>query len=119
VPDPSKRIPVLLTGGFQTGRGIGRVLRDGSCDAVTMARPLLANSDLPRALTEGWSGPFHRECSYCNRCLLHVLEHPLGCYDQHRFEDGRLTPEGHERMLRDVFAIFSDYTESSDGGETP
>jgi 2,4-dienoyl-CoA reductase-like NADH-dependent reductase (Old Yellow Enzyme family) len=111
VPDPIKGIPVLLTGGFQTARGIGRVLREHSCDAVTMARPLLANVDLPRALADGWSGPFHRECTYCNRCLLHVLEHPLGCYDQSRFEDGPPTQQGHDRMMQDVFEIFTDYVE--------
>src|SRR5262245_14912892 len=31
------KIPVLVTGGFQTAHGIGKVLRNGSCDAVTMA----------------------------------------------------------------------------------
>jgi 2,4-dienoyl-CoA reductase (NADPH2) len=108
VPDASKRIPVLLTGGFQTARGIGRVLREGSCDAVTMARPLLANVELPRALVDGWNGPLHRECTYCNRCLLHVLEHPLGCYDQGRFEDGPPTQDGHDRMMKDVFEVFRD-----------
>jgi hypothetical protein len=26
-----------------------------------------------------------RPCSYCNRCLVNVLEHPLGCYDESRY----------------------------------
>jgi 2,4-dienoyl-CoA reductase-like NADH-dependent reductase (Old Yellow Enzyme family) len=114
VSDPSKRIPVFLTGGFQTAGGIGEVLRNESCDAVTIARPLLANVDLPRALLDGWDGPLHRPCTYCNRCLLHVIEHPLGCYDQSRFEDGPATQNGHERMMRDVFDIFADYVEPSE-----
>jgi 2,4-dienoyl-CoA reductase (NADPH2) len=105
------KIPVLLTGGFQTAHGIARVLREGCCDAVTIARPLLANPDLPRALEEGWDGPRHKPCSYCNNCLLRVVEGPLGCYDQERFDEGDPTPEGHDRMMRDVFAIFTDYTE--------
>jgi 2,4-dienoyl-CoA reductase (NADPH2) len=105
------KIPVLLTGGFQTSHGVGRVLRNGSCDAVTMARPLLANPDLPQALLEGWNGPRHAKCTYCNKCLLHVLEHPLGCYEQDRYENGPKTQAGHDRMIQDVFAIFSDYTE--------
>jgi 2,4-dienoyl-CoA reductase (NADPH2) len=113
------KIPVLLTGGFQTSRGIGRVLRDESCDAVTMARPLLANPDLPRALLEGKSGPYQKCCTYCNKCLLYVVEHPLGCYEQARFEPpDRLTQEGHDRMMQDVFEIFSDYTEPLTGGGT-
>jgi len=102
------KIPVLLTGGFQTSRGIGRVLRDGSCDAVTIARPLLANPDLPSDLRSGLNGPKYRPCTYCNKCLLHVLEHPLGCYDEGRYPAG---PEGYDAMIRDVFEIFSDYTE--------
>lgn len=105
------KIPVLLTGGFQTSRGIGRVIRDGSCDAVTIARPLLANPDLPLALLEGLNGPRQAKCTYCNKCLLHVIEHPLGCYDQSRFETGEFTQAGHDRMLKDVFEIFYDYTE--------
>ena len=47
------RIPVLVTGGFQTAHGIGHVLREGSCDAVTIARPLLANPDLAHDLAAG------------------------------------------------------------------
>jgi 2,4-dienoyl-CoA reductase (NADPH2) len=105
------KIPVLVTGGFQTSQGIGRVLRDGSCDAVTMARPLLANLDLPLALLEGLNGPRHAKCTYCNKCLLHVIEHPLGCYDQSRYEVGQNSQAGYDRMIKDVFAIFSDYVE--------
>jgi 2,4-dienoyl-CoA reductase-like NADH-dependent reductase (Old Yellow Enzyme family) len=100
------RIPVLLTGGFQTAHGIGHVLREGVCDAVTIARPLLANPNLPNDLIAGWDGPQNPPCTYCNKCLLHVLEHPLGCYDEDRFV-GR---GGREEMLRQVFAIFNDYT---------
>jgi 2,4-dienoyl-CoA reductase (NADPH2) len=110
-------MPVLLTGGLQTSHGIGKVLREGACDAVTIARPLLANPDLPLALVGGKNGPVHRKCTYCNRCLLHVLEHPLGCYDQSRFEDGAPTPVGHDHMMRDVFEIFSDYTEPQGGAQ--
>jgi 2,4-dienoyl-CoA reductase (NADPH2) len=107
------RIPVLLTGGFQTSRGIGRVLREGACDAVTMARPLLANPDLPRDLESGLDGPRRPPCTYCNKCLLHVVEHPLGCYDESRFEG----PDSHARMIAQVFEIFADYTEPA--RETP
>src|SRR5262249_30556514 len=95
-----------LTGGFQTSHGIGRVIRDGSCDAVTIARPLLANPDLPLALLEGLNGPRQVKCTYCNKCLLHVIEHPLGCYDQSRFETGEFTQAAPACMLRDFFELF-------------
>ena len=103
------KIPVLLTGGFQTAHGIGRVLRAGACDGVTIARPLLANPDLPRDLAAGWDAALHPRCTYCNHCLLHVLEQPLGCYDESRF----VNRGGREAMLRDVFSMFDDYTESA------
>ena len=61
------KIPVLLTGGFQTAHGIGKVLRGGDCDAVTIARPLLANPHLPRDLAAGWDGPQNPPCTYCNQ----------------------------------------------------
>jgi hypothetical protein len=38
-----------------------------------------------------------------------VIEHPLGCYDESRFE----MRGGREEMLRQVFAIFKDYREPS------
>jgi 2,4-dienoyl-CoA reductase (NADPH2) len=110
----SVKIPVLLTGGFQTARGIGRVLRNSACDAVTMARSLLANPRLPLDLRDGWDGPKDPPCTYCNRCLLHVLEHPLGCYDESRF----IGRGGREEMLRQVFEIFDDYHETPPGLES-
>lgn len=102
-------IPVLLTGGFQTAHGIARAIREKACDGATIARPLLANPNLPHDLAAGWDGPVAPPCSYCNKCLLHVLENPLGCYDEDRFR-GR---GGRDAMLREVFAIFSDHTGAS------
>ena len=46
-------IPVLCTGGFQTASVIRQALADGACDAVTIARPLVANPDLPRLFAAG------------------------------------------------------------------
>src|SRR5262249_1238906 len=105
------KIPVLLTGGFQTAHGIGRALRadrENACEIVTMARSLLANPNLPQDLAEGWDGPKAPPCTYCNKCLLHVIQDPLGCYEETRFE-GR---GGRDEMLRQVFAIFTDYHET-------
>ena len=98
-------IPVLCTGGFQRAHRIAAALRAGDCDAVSMARPLLANPELPRDL-EKWDGPSNPPCSYCNRCLLNVLEHPLGCYDEDRF----LNRGGYDAMIAEVMSIFQDET---------
>ena len=46
-------VPVLCTGGFQTASVIRKALADGACDAVTIARPLVANPDLVQLFAEG------------------------------------------------------------------
>jgi 2,4-dienoyl-CoA reductase-like NADH-dependent reductase (Old Yellow Enzyme family) len=39
-------VPVICTGGFQTGSFIASTIQRGDCDAVSVARPLIANNDL-------------------------------------------------------------------------
>lgn len=43
---------------------------------------------------------FLSSCTYCNKCLLNVLENPLGCYELSRYDGDR------ERMLREVMSVF-------------
>lgn len=93
-------IPVMVTGGFQTASVVRRVLTDGTCDAVTIARSLIANPDLPRQWAAGRDQP-ERPCTYCNKCLVNVLEHPLGCYEESRYPD-------YDTMIREVMSIFED-----------
>src|SRR5574342_600838 len=95
-------IPVLVTGGFQTADGISRALRSNACDGVTIARPLLANPDLPHLRAAG-AQPV-APCTYCNKCLAHVFENPLGCYEEARFV-GR---GGRAEMIRQIMSIFED-----------
>ncbi len=92
-------IPVLCTGGFQTASVIRRVIEEGSCDAVTIARPLIANNDLVKTFAAGHDRP-ERPCTYCNRCLVNVIENPLGCYEPLRYDGDR------ERMLREVMSVY-------------
>jgi 2,4-dienoyl-CoA reductase (NADPH2) len=91
-------IPVLCTGGFQTAAVVRDALASGSCDAVTIARPLVANPDLLDLWRAGHDRP-PRPCSYCNKCLFNLLEHPLACYDERRFDS-------REAMLEQAFAVF-------------
>src|SRR5436190_4365259 len=63
-------VPVICTGGFQTGRVICDVIERGDCDAVSIARPLIANNDLVRYFERGEEVPERKRCTYCNRCLL-------------------------------------------------
>lgn len=99
-------IPVLCTGGFQTASVIRRALADRQCDGVSMARPLMANPDLPRMFAAG-ADRAERPCTYCNRCLFAVLEDPLGCYDVSRYDGD------HDAMIREIMSIFEPETTQS------
>jgi 2,4-dienoyl-CoA reductase-like NADH-dependent reductase (Old Yellow Enzyme family) len=91
-------VPVLCTGGFQTASVIEGALEREECDAVTIARPLLANPDLVRLFASGHERP-PRPCTYCNKCLFSVLEHPIGCYEESRFDS-------REEMIREIYSVF-------------
>jgi len=92
-------IPVINTGGYQNGDLISKVISEGYCDGVTIARPLIANNDLPNLLAAGHVEP-PRPCSFCNRCLLNAIANPLGCYDVRRYDGDR------DAMLREVMSVF-------------
>jgi 2,4-dienoyl-CoA reductase-like NADH-dependent reductase (Old Yellow Enzyme family) len=92
-------IPVLCTGGFQTASVIREAIQHGKCDAVAIARPLMANPGLVQVFAEGRDLP-ERPCTYCNKCLVNVIENPLGCYDVSRYDGD------HDRMMREVMSFF-------------
>jgi 2,4-dienoyl-CoA reductase-like NADH-dependent reductase (Old Yellow Enzyme family) len=91
-------IPVLNTGGFQDGALIRRGLTEGYFDGVAIARPLIANNDLPQTLAAGQDLP-ERPCSFCNRCLLNAPANPLGCYDERRYPS-------REAMIEEVMSVY-------------
>ncbi|HEX2326043.1 MAG TPA: NADH:flavin oxidoreductase [Chloroflexota bacterium] len=93
-------VPVICTGGFQTGRTICEVIERGDCDAVSIARPLVANNDLVRTFERGEELPEEQRCTYCNRCLLNVLENPLACYEPRRFGGD------YEAMTREALSVY-------------
>ena len=92
-------IPVLNTGGFQDGALIRKVISEGYCDGVAIARPLIANNDLPKVLEQGRDLP-DEPCTFCNRCLINAIGNPLGCYDLRRFNGD------HDRMIEQVMSVF-------------
>lgn len=49
----SVSIPVMVTGGFRTARGIESAVANGEVDLVGMARPLILNPDIPHQLAAG------------------------------------------------------------------
>jgi 2,4-dienoyl-CoA reductase (NADPH2) len=91
-------IPVICTGGFQTASFIRKTLTEGSCDAVSIARSLVANPDLVQHFAAGKEQP-ERPCTYCNKCLVNAPENPLGCYEQSRFGS-------REEMVSQIMAVF-------------
>ena len=91
-------IPVICTGGFQTASVIRQAITDQSCDAVSIARPLIANNDLVKQFEQGRDRPAV-PCTYCNRCLVNAVENPLGCYEVSRFSS-------REEMVRQIMTVF-------------
>jgi 2,4-dienoyl-CoA reductase (NADPH2) len=91
-------IPVLVTGGFQTASVIRGAIAGGACDAVTIARPLVANNDLPKLFAAGHDRA-PRPCTFCNKCLFNVVENPLGCYDERRFDS-------REEMIKQILSVY-------------
>jgi len=92
-------VPVIVTGGFQTATVIAGALKRGDCDAVSIARPLIANNDLVEVFRRGQDRA-DRPCTYCNRCLVNVVENPLGCYEESRFPS-------HDAMVAQIMSVFS------------
>jgi len=78
-------VPVICTGGFQTASVIRGAIERGDCDAVSAARPLVANNELVKMFARGLDEA-PEPCTYCNKCLVNVVENPLGCYDEDRFK---------------------------------
>jgi 2,4-dienoyl-CoA reductase-like NADH-dependent reductase (Old Yellow Enzyme family) len=92
-------VPIINTGGYQDGRVIRRVISEGYTDAVSIARPLIANRDLPQILESKRDLP-DKPCSFCNRCLVNAIVNPLGCYDVRRFNGD------HDAMVAKILEVF-------------
>jgi 2,4-dienoyl-CoA reductase-like NADH-dependent reductase (Old Yellow Enzyme family) len=94
------KVPVLCTGGFQQASYIRRALTDGFCDGVAIARPLIANNNLVQQFATGSDLP-PKPCTYCNRCLVHAIKDPLGCYEVSRYDGG------YEAMIGTIMSVYA------------
>ena len=92
------QVPVICTGGFQTASVIRGAIERSDCDAVSIARPLIANNDLVKMFAAG-ADRAPRPCTYCNKCLVNAVENPLGCYDETRFDS-------REEMINEIMSVF-------------
>ncbi len=100
-------IPVFCTGGWQHASRIAMALSRGDCDAVTIARPLLANPDLPLRFRAGEDGPAPgKACTYCNKCLVNVIELPIGCFEEARFAE--YGDAAYDKMIEGVMSYYRD-----------
>ena len=91
---------MICTGGFQTASFIRETLQKGDCDAVSIARSLVANNDLVKIFAAGQDRPA-KPCTYCNKCLVNVAENPVGCYEESRFQS-------REDMVREILSVYQD-----------
>ena len=91
-------IPIICTGGFQTASVIRDAIAQGQCDAVSIARSLVANNDLVKLFASGHDRP-PRPCTYCNKCMFNMVNNPLGCYEEARFDS-------REEMIREIMSVF-------------
>jgi 2,4-dienoyl-CoA reductase (NADPH2) len=68
------RLPVIATNRFNAPDGAEALLASGDADLVSMARPLLADPDLPRKAAEGRESEINT-CIACNQgCLDRIFE---------------------------------------------
>jgi len=98
------RIPVISTGGYQSAATIRRIIGEGACDAVSMARALIANNDLVQRYAAGEDMP-DRPCTYCNKCLLNVVKNPIGCYESSRFGGD------YDAMVEEILSVYRPHPE--------
>ncbi len=85
-------IPVICVGGFQTRQAMESAILAGRCDAVSVARSMIADPYLYRHLREDVSGP---RCNFCNGCIARAGRMPVDCYekDVRRVKDEMMATE--------------------------
>jgi 2,4-dienoyl-CoA reductase (NADPH2) len=103
------KIPVICTGGFQEGAFIRQAILDGKTDAVSIARPLIANNDLVRYFERGEEVPEKLRCTYCNKCCFSDVALPLACYEESRFDS-------YEDMMEQAMSVYRDSCFSAKSG---
>jgi 2,4-dienoyl-CoA reductase (NADPH2) len=96
----ASRLPVICVGGWQSAGPIRDALNAERCDAVSIARGLLANPDLPHQFAEGKDRP-SRPCTYCNRCAVNALLYPLACWEEARFDS-------REQMFEEAYRVYKE-----------
>ena len=71
-------LTLFLVGGIRTTDTVERVLAEGSCDFVCLARPLIREPDVVAQIEAGRRGRF--DCTSCNLCLENEGTTRLQCW---------------------------------------
>ena len=72
-------VPVLSVTGYDDPADGERMLAEGNCDGIVIARGLIADPNMPNKAKAGQSGDI-RPCLYCNNCLdEHRTHHFFSC----------------------------------------
>lgn len=64
-------VPLVLTGGHKYPATMNQIIKEGTADMLSMARPLAAEPNLPNDIMKGREDP--AKCSNCNRCIVEVV----------------------------------------------
>jgi len=91
-------IPVLNTGGYQKASVVREAIESGGCDAVSIARALVATNDLTEHWRAGLDEP-PAPCTRCNKCLMNAPKNPMGCYEESRYPN-------REAMVAELMSIY-------------
>lgn len=72
-------IPVICVGGFLTREKMEEAINLNICDAVSVARAMIADPYLYEHVTTNTQGP---QCNFCNACIARAGKLPVECYDE-------------------------------------
>jgi 2,4-dienoyl-CoA reductase-like NADH-dependent reductase (Old Yellow Enzyme family) len=71
------KIPVICVGGFSGSQAMAEAINKGQCDAVSIARAMIADPYLVRHIRNQEPGP---ECRFCSACLAHIGTRSVDCF---------------------------------------
>lgn len=65
------KTPLVLTGGHKYPETMNQIIKEGTADMLSLARPLAAEPNFPNDICNGREDP--AKCSSCNKCIIEVV----------------------------------------------
>ena len=72
------KIPVILVGGHRTYSNMQKLVAEGSCDLLSLSRPLIRDPYLINNFKDGTVEKSN--CISCNLCFKNIFTHPVKCW---------------------------------------